>query len=92
MFTFLGKRWRFRWVGRKEICRDRFGECDAPSTKGKEIRVRENQSEKDELETLIHEGLHACDWHKDEEWISDAARDLARFVYAQGWRRTRSGT
>jgi hypothetical protein len=85
---FLGRRWRFRWVSVSEI-RGKCGECDAPTTKGKEIRVLKSQADKEELETLIHEGLHACDWHKDEEWVEDAARDIARFVYAQGWRRNR---
>jgi regulator of replication initiation timing len=88
VFSFLGKRWRFRWVKSGEL-RNKYGECDAPTTKRKEIRIVGNQPELDELDTLIHEGLHACDWHKDEEWIGQAASDLARFIYANGWRRHR---
>lgn len=89
MFSFLGKRWRFAFVKRTDLPRGTKAECDGPHLKGKAIRVRENLPEATELEALIHESLHACDWSKDEEWISQAASDISRFVYAQGWRRTR---
>lgn len=89
MFRFCGKRWRFSWVDRTALPKGRRGECDAPNVKAKEIRVRNDLQELVELETLLHEGLHACDWYKDEEWVHVAARNLAQFLYAHGWRRRR---
>jgi hypothetical protein len=89
VYSLCWKRWRLLWVERNELPKGRFGDCDPPHVPNKAIRVRKNLPEEVELEALLHEGLHACDWHKDEEWVGQAAGDLARFVYAQGWRRQR---
>lgn len=84
--TILGKRWKFRWVTRSEMPKA-WGTCDAPDQPGKEIRIRKGQSEIDELDTVIHEVLHASDWHKSEEWVAEVAEDLARILIKLGWRR-----
>ena len=82
--TILGKRWRFRF---SKLPRGTDGECDDPSTRGKELRIRKGLGEADTLETIIHEALHAADWHKNEPWVEEVARDLARLLWRLGYRR-----
>lgn len=38
------------------------------------------------LETVIHEALHACNWHKDEDNVTQTAHDIARFLWNLGYR------
>lgn len=38
------------------------------------------------LEILIHEPLHACFWDMDEAAITEAAKDIARFLKQMGVR------
>jgi hypothetical protein len=33
------------------------------------------------IEVFIHECLHAGDWTKDEEWVDQTARDIARGLW-----------
>ncbi len=40
------------------------------------------------LETAIHEALHACNWHSREELVETTAKDIARFLWRLGFRRT----
>lgn len=81
--SLLGKRWRIRrtWL------KDHFGDCSAPHTKNKEIRVHSQLKGQKELEVYLHEMLHACNWHLDEEWIEAAGHDLARALWRLGYRR-----
>ena len=80
--TILGKRWRLRFTNLKKD----NGDCDAPDVKNKEIRVRSNLKGELRLETIIHECLHAADWHKDESYIEQKAIDLARILWRLGYR------
>jgi len=99
---FRGKRWRIVWASIERIAHlageeakrtgdpstRTLGLCDAPNTKHKTIHMAEGQSPLCELDTAIHEGLHACMWDLDEEAVADSARDLARFLWRLGYRRT----
>ena len=41
-----------------------------------------------ELETLIHECLHAGQWYQlPEEWVEQMGHDLARIIIRLGWRK-----
>lgn len=84
--TILGKRWRLRWVTRREMPAS-YGECDHPSMPGKEIRIRKGQSPFDELDTIIHELMHAADDSKHEDWVAQVATDVARVLHKLGYRR-----
>jgi len=48
-------------------------------------------SDMHDVDTLLHEGLHAAayEW-ADEEWVARTARDLARLLVRQGYRRAGS--
>ena len=82
--TILGKRWKLRFT---KLPRRTDGECDSPDDTGKEIRIRKTLGEADTLETIIHEALHAADWHKDEAWVEQVAADVARILWKLGYRR-----
>lgn len=79
--TILGKRWHLRFC-RLQTNR---GDCDPPEQQGKQIRVDERLRGQERLEVLIHEILHAADWHKSEEWIEEVSRDLARNLTKLGY-------
>ena len=73
-----------QWMGKTDD-----GLTEGPWLKKKRIFLRHKTGkEKRLLETLIHEFMHAADWSKDEEWVSQFGHDLANFLYKLGWRRT----
>lgn len=68
---------------------DDLGLCDHPKALGKRIRIRHKHgSDLDELDTTIHECLHASAWWLDEEYVSQFAEDIARILWRLGWRKT----
>lgn len=65
-----------------------YGECDDPKTPGKQIRVRADLTDKLELDTLIHEMLHASAWEVlSEEFVTQTAHDVARVLWRLGYRK-----
>lgn len=64
------------------------GLCEAPWLKGKRVFLRDQRSEKQRLETQIHEYSHAADWAKSEEFVNEFAHNLANFLHKMGWRCT----
>lgn len=44
---------------------------------------------KDELETCIHESLHAENWAKAEKVVERVGREIADFLWRLGYRRTK---
>lgn len=84
--TILGKRWRFEWFSRPHNG-PAVGWCDPPHAKNKVIRVASNQSEFDQLDTIVHELMHAADWTKKEEWVNQFGTDMARALWKLGYRR-----
>jgi hypothetical protein len=78
-----GKYWTLRFCA----LRKHKGECDAPSVKNKQIRIKTNLSEREELEVLIHELLHAVEWMKDEEWVERSGVEISAALWKLGWRK-----
>jgi hypothetical protein len=80
--TIMGKRWKLRF------CRmTHEGECDSPEHTGKEIRINRKLRGRDRLECLIHEMLHAGNWHhRSEEAVTQEAHDLATILWRLGYR------
>lgn len=78
-----GKYWTLRFCA----LRTHKGECDAPNVKNKEIRIKKNLSEREELEVTVHELLHAVEWSKDEEWVEQSGVEIAEALWKLGWRR-----
>ena len=67
------------------------GDCDAPTTKSKEIRVSCNLKDEEKLEVLLHEMFHAAHWNMDEEFIEKFAVDVARAIWRLGYRQNENG-
>lgn len=61
------------------------GLCDAPSTKGKTIKIAKHLEGEERLEVLIHEMLHAGLWDLAEEAVAELAKDLARELTRLGY-------
>lgn len=80
--TILGKRWRLVFCRMKD-----FGDCSDPAEPGRVIRIRKGLCEKTELETILHEALHAADWHRSEEFVDEVSTDIARVLWRLGWRK-----
>ena len=84
--TIGGKRWRFVW----QPVSPYDGQCDSPTNTNKAIRVAAKLQRRPYrlLEVAIHEALHAADWTKDDaDWVEPIAEDIARFLWALGYRR-----
>ena len=64
------------------------GLCEAPTDVGKYVHIDPRLSDRETLETLIHEGLHACQWDLDESAVHESAADIARLLWRAGYRRT----
>lgn len=77
----------YRLVFTRELPENRRGDCDPPHVKGKKIRIRKGLNEEETLEVLVHEALHAADWHRDEEWVTIVAQDISKILWKLGYRR-----
>ena len=64
-----------------------LGRCDAPHIPEKKIKISKDIEGKEELDTLLHELLHAADWWKDEEWVEQTASEIATVLWRLGWRK-----
>ena len=79
----LGKLWNLRFV---RSTADYRGECDPCEQKSKEIRILSSLAGEEKLEVLIHEMLHAADWHRSEEWVETVSKDIARTLTKLGYK------
>lgn len=86
--TICGKRYKIVWVPPSKLCGGTAdGTCDHPTTKGKKIQIATKLSDKDTLETVIHEIYHASDPNLSEEAVNEMARDMASLLWRLGYRR-----
>jgi hypothetical protein len=70
---------------KKHAC---LGFCDDPALKRRKIWIETSLRNRRELQILIHEMLHAVDWHKDEDsFIHPVSRDIAKVLWDLGYRR-----
>lgn len=84
---FRGHVWR---LGRVRSVGERGG-CEGPHVPGKEIDIPVNGGRLTDLDTCIHEALHACFWDMAEEAVSEAASDIARLLWRLNWRKVNDG-
>lgn len=69
----------------KIIVDDLDGNCDTDDHYW--LIIERDLNTKVGLETVIHESLHACNWHAKEELVEETARDIARFLWRLGYRK-----
>jgi hypothetical protein len=79
------KMWTVRLVKSKDMPRS-YGECDDPSVSKPEIWINRNLKQKDMLDTIIHEVLHATHPELSEESVGDTATIVANVLYKLGVR------
>ena len=77
------------WSIVSEVQEDELGFCDheGERCKPRTIGIKDGLTEFEELDTTIHEGLHASYPDLSEEAIERAATDLARLLLARGFGR-----
>ena len=81
--TIRGKRWRV--VDSNIRPMEELGYCTHPDL-DREIAVPVDGDTESELDTIIHECLHACQWDLSEEAIDETACSVARVLWRLGWR------
>lgn len=91
-FLIAGKRWKLSFVTARDLPRGTVGLCDPPDTVGKTIRILKGQTPRDELDTIIHEVLHASMWDVCEEKVLEFASDLERILTRLGYKRELNAT
>jgi hypothetical protein len=86
----LGKRW---FTIRESGNLNDFGQCEITQRKDgtveRVIRVATWQNEPDELDTWVHEAMHAIWPDKSEAEVAAASAELARLLWRIGYRRTK---
>lgn len=80
--NILGKRWQLRFTP----LRKNYGACDPPEVAAKEIVIDSTTRGRKRLDTLLHEMLHAANWHLDEEFVTQCAADMAKVLWRLGYR------
>ena len=79
-----GKRWSLEAV---EYLQDgSCGSIDPPDAPQKRILIALNQTSIDQLDTVLHECLHAAFPDLDEEPITKTSTDIAKILYKLGCR------
>ena len=80
---FVGRKYELIWM---DVPADElYGNCSPPWDKPRQIKVNMNLTPEHTLEILIHEAWHASDWHAPEWLITQASKDMAKFLTAQGY-------
>ena len=70
---------------RYQIC---LGVCEAPDIPSKIIVLPVNGKTEDDLNTIVHESLHACFYDDlSEREVEQSAGDVARLLWRLGWRK-----
>lgn len=85
----MGRMWRLRFV---TSLADAWGTCDPPEKIGRAITISREAKGRRELDTLIHELQHACNWlQASEEFIAQSSTDIANVLWRLGYRRVTNG-
>ena len=68
-------------------CYKAEGICYDPSEDTPKIFINPDQSDKEVLNTIVHEIAHAFFWDKSEETITKFGNTVARCLSKEGWKR-----
>lgn len=79
-----GKRYKLRFADISHT--KNKGDVDPPCAVGKEIRLDRTLTGEELLEIVIHEIRHIQDWKRDEDYITQEARDIAAIIWKLGFR------
>jgi hypothetical protein len=88
-FTLAGVKWLLRFT---RLRGQAAGWAYLPDAKNplmtRKILIDDRLKDRSRLETIIHECLHACFPQMSEETITEAARDIARVLWALDYRQS----
>lgn len=79
----LGREWELKYCDNLST----RGLCDSPTTINKKIRIWKGLKDREELEVLLHEMLHAAFWQIDEEFIDEASKDISIVLDKLGYKK-----
>lgn len=79
-----GKVWHL--VHTSKLPKDVDGECDAPWSKKKQIRIRKEMTEQRLLDAYVHEVTHASLWDLGEGPVASLANAVAHELWNDGLR------
>ena len=79
--TFNGRKYNFELTG------ELHGITDQYDARSRGITIMVAPHTRTELETIIHEGLHAGNWVASEDNVTQAAEDITRLLWRLGYRR-----
>jgi hypothetical protein len=79
--TFRGKKWKIIPAESQA-----GGICESPCSLDKEMVIPVEGTTRFDLDTVIHESLHASLWLLSEETVEETATDIARLLWRLGWR------
>ncbi len=80
-----GKRFAFKKSGNLKKL---YGYCTSPLDTNRAIIIDKNLKGQQELDTIIHEMLHACFWDVGEDAIGEAASDIAKALWRMGFKKS----
>lgn len=63
------------------------GLCFDPKEENPQIIVNPDQTEKELMNTIIHEFAHAFFWDSSEKNVNKFGNTVTRYLYSQGWRK-----
>lgn len=86
-----GKYWTIRHLPARRLGRDVCGLCDDPKRARPEIWLKQSLSEKDMLDTTVHELLHALFPDLSEESVTKAGTEIAKVLWKLGYRKDSNG-
>lgn len=64
------------------------GTCDPPSNKNPQIEIDPTLDDKAELETHVHEAMHAVFPDLNEDAVESGARDVFKYLWKLGYRKS----
>lgn len=85
-----GKVWKL--IHSSNLPKEVDGECDSPSSKNKEIRIRKELKDQPRLDAIIHEMLHAAFWDLGEGPVASLANVVALDLWETKLRPARKTT
>lgn len=86
LFTFAGK--KHRYIRSKKLSNLYGYHIQADDDRPGIVAVEKKLTGRMELDTNIHEMLHACAPFSNEEWVLQTARDIAKALWELGYRKT----
>jgi len=85
-FRFRGKRWRLVDTGSSADAQG-GGDCQGPHIRNRTMMIPISGGTKYDLEVILHEARHACDWDACEEAVQESSEATAALLWELGWRK-----